>query len=61
MPILLVFVDTFDNKLVKRFLDIVKLTTSKEVADLHEIITKHLEPKNFDSLCISFLSFWCNC
>ena len=54
MSIFIHFVDAFDNKTVERFLGIVKLTTSKKAADLHEIIIKHLESKNLDSLCMRF-------
>ena len=54
MSIFVCFVDAFGNKPVEIFLGIVKLTTSKKAVDLHEIIIKHLESKNLDSLCIRF-------
>ena len=43
-----------DNRPVERFLGILKLTTSKKAADLHEIIMKYLVSKNLDSSCIHF-------
>ena len=52
MSIFVHFVNAFDNKPVERFSGIVKLTTSKKAVDLYEIIIKHLESKNLDSLCI---------
>ena len=54
MSIFVRFIDACDNKLVGRFLGIVKLTTSKKAVDLHEIMIKHPESKNLDSLCIRF-------
>ena len=43
-----------DNRPVERFLGILKLTTSKKAADLHEIIMKYLVSKNLDSSYIRF-------
>ena len=54
MSIFVCFIDAFDNKLVERFLGIVKLTTFKKAVDLHEIIMKHPESKNFDLFCLCF-------
>ena len=54
MSIFVRFVDAFDKKSVERFLGIVELTTSRKAADLQEVILRHLESKNLDSLCIRF-------
>ena len=45
MSIFVRFVGALDIKLVKKFLNIVKLSTSSKAVDLHEIIMKHLESK----------------
>ena len=54
MSIFVRFVDTFDKKSVKRFLGVIELTTSKKAADLQEVILRHFESKNLDSLYIRF-------
>ena len=48
------FTDAFDNNPIERFLSIVKLTTSKKAANLHEIIMKHLESKILITLAYNF-------
>ena len=48
------FTDAFDNNPTERFLSIVKLTTSKKAANLHEIIIKHLESKILITLAHDF-------